>query len=1001
MDVTDEQIRSAILQELKGMDGAPPSELREPVEFRLRKTHPEGLSESELIDLLTTADRNSALNIQLRIQLSRWDASEAESWTVNTDGEPTKPNTAERRNRIYDLLELGPDGRERLDVEYPHDLTGATVVSDIHPWDPWYTEERQHGHTFYWNSYKDVLGDGGWNGDAIGKLDSATTEVVKRLADPTRPIRYQSKGLVVGYVQSGKTANFTGVIAKAIDAGYRLIIILTGTVEILRSQTQRRLDMELVGEENIIGGVDRNDPVAMSQVDYANKGDQDWLAGKFRKHGITPIDHDGIPSIRRLTSPNWDYKKLLAGLGTLDFRQGNELKDRRRPLYDPVNLYYSDVRLAVVKKNKSTLEKLVTDLGNIHQNLADIPTLIIDDEADQASVNTVRPRGQGRRTAEDRERSAINKKIAELMGKIDRCQYVGYTATPFANVFVDPDDSEDVFPKDFIISLDRPDGYMGGTDFHDIGVEYGDEEKTYANSNELAYVRELVGVGEDERYAEHQKALDAFVLSGAIKLYRQAEGSTRRFRHHTMLVHESVKQAEHGELADELRALWKLSGYSTLRGMDRLRRLWNDDHEPVCRARAKGDPVPPSFDVLRRYIGAAVDKISDGTTPVLIVNGDKEKDYLQPELDFQADNVWKILVGGTKLSRGFTVEGLTVSFYTRRTQQADTLMQMGRWFGFRNGYEDLVRLFIGRKVPGPGSKTVDLYEAFEAIVRDEEEFREELRKYSRLDDQGRPTVKPEDVPPMVFQQLPWLKPTGTNKMYNAELTVQGKGGEVRDLVMLPPAEDQPAHAKNFEAVQPLLAELTEAGTFVDSVGKGTREYQARYGIVPASRVIDVLDQLSWAANYSIAPHRAFLIDAENRGTLLDWVVVLPELKGSAQRTIGDCELALPVINRKRRTGQGRLDFSGSSPRQRAALKTIAGVEGEGGGKLAEELCTGTRAAVLLNFAVESDPNNLPSNVDAGEVATLLSYVAPLASAPNGRIGFVSKRSGEGAIIDRA
>ncbi len=114
---------------------------------------------------------------------------------------------------------------------------------------------------------------------------------------------------------------------------------------------------------------------------------------------------------------------------------------------------------------------------------------------------------------------------------------------------------------------------------------------------------------------------------------------------------------------------------------------------------------------------------------MIIVNGAADKDYVQEPLDFQERSVWKILVGGTKLSRGFTVEGLTTTYYTRRTAQADTLMQMGRWFGFRPGYRDLVRLFIGREVPGPGGTVVDMYAAFEAIVGDEEEFRDELRRF--------------------------------------------------------------------------------------------------------------------------------------------------------------------------------------------------------------------------------------------------------------------------------
>src|SRR5581483_4366382 len=237
---------------------------------------------------------------------------------------------------------------------------------------------------------------------------------------------------------------------------------------------------------------------------------------------------------------------------------------------------------------------------------------------------------------------------------------------------------------------------------------------------------------------EMLSALDAFVLSGAIKLYREDNGLGRGFfRHHTMLVHESVKQADHRVLADDIRNVWGSAAYSSPTGLARLRRLFDEDFLPVCSARAT-EVFPADFGELKSYVGEVVSRVTAGGDPVIVVNGDK--DIAQEAIDFDKRPVWRVLVGGTKLSRGFTVEGLTVSYYRRKTRQADTLMQMGRWFGFRNGYKDLVRLFIGRAEPD-GAKTLDLYEAFEAIVRDEERFREQLRQYSKLVD-GRPQITP-------------------------------------------------------------------------------------------------------------------------------------------------------------------------------------------------------------------------------------------------------------------
>lgn len=1002
---------TAVVRALRAMDGHTPEPLLDEVNHHLRKVGMR-LGEDELVDLLTCDDPNDPTRLAFHIQLTRWDSAvKEEDWATGMDGLPTLPGTPQRRLLVLDLLGLDADSVKRIDECYPLLLTGAVVISDApSDWDPWYTDERAAERSFYWDAYRGVL-ERKMDPTAVRDVDRTAREIVRRLADPTSPTPYQSKGLVVGHVQSGKTANFTGVIAKAIDAGYRLVIVLTGTVEILRSQTQRRIDMELVGEENILGGIDRDATDLLADVDYAGHRDRDWVEGRFIRHGVRPRDV-GVPEIRRLTSSRWDYKKLLAGLSALDFRSGNELADDRRPLHDPVNLYRSDVRVAVVKKNKTVLQRLVADLRSIHTRLGEIPTLIIDDEADQASVNTVNPKKSVR---EQRDRSAINKLIAELLGLLDRAQYVGYTATPFANVFVDPDDSEDIFPKDFIVSLEPPGAYMGGKDFHDLNLAE-DSLRTVANSNEMAFVRDLRAAPDDDaaRDADIQQALDAYVLAGAVKLYREQALSTPGvFRHHTLLVHESVRMVEHKELAQRLLHVWRRAGYSTPRGMRRLHDLWRDDFLPVCQARAAGEPVPTSFHDLREHIGTAVDRISQGRSPVIVVNGDKDADYEQDDLDFQRGDVWKILVGGAKLSRGFTVEGLTVSYYTRRTTTADTLMQMGRWFGYRTGYKDLVRLYIGRNVPGPRNTHIDLYRAFEAIVRDEEDFREELRAFQGTDDEGRPKVRPIDVPPMVFQSLPWLKPTQTNKMYNAELTVSGEGGKVKDFFQQPPRSAQ-VNRSHFAAVGPLLDAAGKADQFFDEQGN---PYHARYGIVPADEVRQILRQFSWTANYSFAPTMAFMDDIIERGLLTEWVVVMPELtKGAVARRIVDGRPEqLTVLKRTRRDDRGGV-FSGSSPRQRLAMEIISGgvgVSSLSGSSVAgaaasypaaAELHTSTRGAFLLTFAADTgsgtEPSQLPPRVDSADVATLFSLSFPKAAAPVGRIGFKVKVPGAGAIVAR-
>lgn len=406
----------------------------------------------------------------------------------------------------------------------------------------------------------------------------------------------------------------------------------------------------------------------------------------------------------------------------------------------------------VVKKNKSVLTKLVKDLKQIHGLLGELPVLIIDDESDQASVNTSNPKRWEKGRA---ERTAINSLISQLLELLPRAQYVGYTATPFANVFIDPSDVEDIFPTDFLISLPRPAGYMGVQDFHDLDKPVSNGERTCADSRELAHVRGIHDASNDRL----QEAMDAFVLSGAMKLFRAADGTPEApFRHHTMLVHESVKKDDHAELALRINSMWHEAGYASMAGHDRLAALFADDFSRVSEAHAGGLPTPSSYDELRPYVSRARQLIGQGGRPVIVVNGDSDRYFEQLGLDFdRTPRVWKILVGGTKLSRGFTVEGLTVTYYRRTTQQADTLMQMGRWFGFRPGYRDLVRLYIGRNEPLGKSGTVDLYEAFEAICRDEEDFRGQLARYAELID-GKPQLTPAQIPPLVSQHLPGSGP---------------------------------------------------------------------------------------------------------------------------------------------------------------------------------------------------------------------------------------------------
>lgn len=980
--VREDEYSRAIVSALGGMEVYGPEDLLGDVAHKLSRNGIR-IDEKELVEILTVGDINSLEHTAFRLALARWDAMPHAEW-----GQGTVPATRGRRDLVLRMLGFGEASAVIIDDTHPAYLVADVSIVDPN-WEPWYTPERQRAHRFYWPAYESVL-QNKLDPTAIASIDAITTNIVSRLAEPTAEEPYQSKGLVVGHVQSGKTANFTGVIAKAIDAGYRLVIVLTGTVELLRGQTQRRLDMELIGEENILGGRDRNDPKAVADIDYVGDGDLDWAKGRFLHHGIDFGMEPGVPAIRRLTGRTYDYKRLAAGLDALDFRSGNELRNPRLPIWHEENLFETDVRIAVVKKNTAALSKLVQDLRNVRARLDEIPVLIIDDEADQASVNTINPAKQ--KSAEQIERTAINGLIAQLLGELKRSQYIGYTATPFANVFVSPEDSEDIFPKDFIISLTPPPAYMGGRDFHDLEGLSEEDEGNPGISNEAAFVRDLVADNEEDIAEELRAAIDAFVLTGAIKLWRAAANPALSFAHHTMLVHESVRTKEHKELADTIRRLWARAGYSSPQARSRLRALYEKDVVPVSASRSWPAQVPVSFDSLAPYVGEALDLIlMSGGDPVVIVNGDKDADYEQ--VDFQKGRVWRILVGGTKLSRGFTVEGLTVTYYRRRAMQADSLMQMGRWFGYRNGYQDLVRLFIARNVVGPRGKTFDLYEAFQAIVEDEEEFRAQLQTFSELDEHGEPMVRPIEVPPLVFQQLPWLKPTSPNKMYNAELDFVGDGGRLKDYPRQP-NRDKAGDINNehFAAVSSWLSKLGSETEFEyrDPATSKRGVFPARTAIVPAAEMLEVLRQFRWIDGFSFEPTLSMLDRAMFEGKLVDWAVVVPYLGvRPTLRTVGGIEI--PLLKRTRRDGT-RGGFSGSSFRQRDAVQHIGGNTDKRGGPNAESLHRPTRGAMLLTFAADPvgedrDPRNLPSDVPTADVATLFSLVLPHLAAPRGRIGF--------------
>ncbi|MGI8729273.1 MAG: Z1 domain-containing protein [Solirubrobacteraceae bacterium] len=862
-----------------------------------------GLDQASLAAAVAAETSAGSLRDVLRGKLASWDhaASRADDWT-----HATPPNSLDRRERIYELLDLEDALATVIRDTLPPVISDErTVVIERGGYERWYTAERRAGSTFYWDHYRGYRGTTrGWPPANVAALDEATTEIVERLADPSRTGARQTKGLVVGHVQSGKTANLTGVIAKAADAGYRLIIVLTGLTDLLRNQTQRRIDKELIGREIIQpAGGDPDD----EDLDYA--ADREW--DSFISHGGMPSDLGAFDWVR-LTGERWDYRRLKAGIESLEFNRRNT----SRPFYADENLERAPAKIMIIKKHSARIQNVTRDLQRIQArtNLANVPALIIDDESDQASVNTAKPSLDA---DEERKRSRINQRIVTLLDMLPRSQYIGYTATPFANVLIAADDEADLFPRDFIISLSAPAQYLGARDFHDLdGPPPGVDADPYV-SNEKCFVRDVTG--DDEAAGNLPAALDAYVLSGAIKLWRQENRTAGDYRHHTMLVHSSQLTAEQQRLRDLCTRIFDDNGYETPEGAGRLKRHWETDFAEVSDARAPGTPTPGSWSELKRFVGEAVARIRTGDGPVIEVNGTDRG--IDP--DFDKQTVWKILVGGAKLSRGYTIEGLTISYFRRRATAGDALMQMGRWFGYRSGYRDLVRLYVSREEYA-GRRSYDLYEAFEASCRDEELFREQLQRY-RLGSEDETPIRPIDFVPLVYSHLEWLPPVPKNKRLNAEIAFENLGGQWREPTMAPTESDR------IEANSELFRRTLIAREMHDGVARtDLGDFRALWTIVRPADVLEIIASYRWAQEYGaaqMASIRSFLVGTGSRDPRIgSWLILAPQLAGSSQVkpwTVGEHELS--VKRRARVSPDGVRVKAYSEPVHRRAAEQLVGL----------------------------------------------------------------------------
>jgi len=909
-----------------------------------------------LLDCILQADPNAAERVFFSNLLHTWDNIQGAAWTSGTSR-----NTAERRRIIHELLLSGAELEQRIDELLPfYHLEEPVIV--LEQASDWYKPQRGT-RDYYWSTYTKYLREKkGWEDRATHSLGNATLAIVECLANPESKQVYKSRGLVMGYVQSGKTANFAGVIARAADAGYRLIIVLAGTWNILRDQTQRRLDKELLGKELL-----QNDET------YQTTPPEDW--DEFLEHGFNPKDR-GHFTWQRLTRPDIDFQRLGAAISVLEF----ERPDRARPLFDPVNLHSCPVKLLVVKKNSAILKKLISNLRTIETRLSEVPALVIDDESDQASINTVSPEHR----VDGKERTAINERIVELLGMLPRCQYVGYTATPYANALVDPDDPEDLFPKDFIISLEKPAGYMGVLDFFDPECEYEDLVHDDFTHPEIAFVRRVESpVNEDDE--DILRALRSYVLAGAVKLYREAQDPAKyKFRHHTMLIHTSARVAAHEDIKTRVKELWDRCAFNSPRSVDSLKTLWETDYAVVCAAQGSDEATPKTFAALLPHLSACVGRISRSAQFILVLNSESDD-----APDFTRDSVWKIIIGGNKLSRGYTVEGLTVSYYRRIAKTGDTLMQMGRWFGFRAGYRDLVRAFIG---VNEGKEKTDLVSLFRQVCVMEERFREEVRRYARLP--GAERITPRQIPPpiAISGNLP---PAARNKMFNAQIVSRNYGGKWSQPTLT--ASEADLILENRRIAGQMLQGSTPLGQLVlgGKEGDGTNlNADAVLFEVTNEQLQKFLGDFHWLSE---RPEDISLqIDFLKRKPhgIRSWLVIAPQRQDSfgSPITLAKGLQALAIKERHRVEGRGFRQFG--EPGHRAVAEYLAGLARTDKRNIAQpnretKTLSDAHRGIFVLYLVREE--------EQGPVSIGFEMLYPANDLPQ-QIGFSVRRRGGGVVV---
>ncbi|WP_413060857.1 Z1 domain-containing protein [Sphingomonas carotinifaciens] len=709
----------------------------------------------------------------------------------------------------------------------------------------------------YWQRYRELM-EQKLSDKAIDGLDRATDHILGLLEDPAREGIWDRRGLVVGHVQSGKTGNYTGLICKAADAGYKIIIVLAGLHNNLRSQTQMRLDEGFLG--------------------YETSPSHD----EVRPIGVGLIDSD--PAIR----PNFATNRSNSGDFNAAAAKNLGISPEQRPW------------LFVVKKNKSVLERLNRWIRNRvadsedpetgRRIVSNLPLLLIDDEADHASVDTgAQSYDPDGKPDEEYEPKAINRLVRRILHSFSRSAYVGYTATPFANIFIHEqgstrDEGPDLFPASFIINLGAPSNYIGPAKV------FGN---AHADSDGLPLVHAVDDYYEDDTHgwmpprhkAGHQpkfndedrlppslvRAIQSFFIACAVRRLRGQGGE-----HASMLIHVTRLNAIQQAVTRQVEEYVRQSRQRLTRNVDsadllrELEELWIADFEPSSERIRNQYPneagnLAEKWADVRAHLADAVTDIE-----VRMING-TAKDAL--DYSDNGTGLKVIAIGGDKLARGLTLEGLSTSYFLRASRMYDTLMQMGRWFGYRPGYLDLCRLYT----------THDLIEWFQHISEAAEELREEF------DLMAASGGTPRDYG-LKVQSHSTLMVTSQMKMRSARSLMLSFSGQLLETVVF--HRDKELLEANLSAGESFLSSLGDPAEVNPQRTRGgrTQEWTGYlWRDVEPSAVVGFLQSYSThrGAHRVVSPVIAEFVDKmAAAGELTNWTIAVVGAAGGSPHAVG-------------------------------------------------------------------------------------------------------------------